>query len=263
MKTYLKALLRRLARTRPIRAVASHLIYPTIVNELRSEIQADVCSPSGVAEAFAWKTHSYIVLAEELRPSGQDCAADGMRHDPETRARIIEVVLERICGLGGDVLEFGVAAGDSLRTFARRCPERRIFGFDSFEGLPEEWWTRPKGAFKSEMPHIDASNVELVKGWFSESIPRFLNGWTGTAAIVHVDCDLYSSTQQCLSLILPHCQPGTVILFDEYYNYRDFAAHEWLAWHELQVKWDLKARCIAYDGRRAAFRLEEFGKPGS
>jgi hypothetical protein len=115
MRTYLKTLAGRLARTRAVRAFASHLIYPTIVEDLCLEIQADICSPSGVAEAFAWKTHSYIVLAEELRPTGRDCAADGMRHDAETRTRIIDIVFGRTQGIVVDVLEFGVAA------LANRC----------------------------------------------------------------------------------------------------------------------------------------------
>lgn len=263
MKTYLKALAGRLARTAPMKAVATHLIYPTIVEDLRSEIQADTCSPSGLAEAYAWKTHSYIVLAEELRPTGRDCAADGMRHDFETRTRIIDIVLERTKDVPGDILEFGVAGGDSLRAFAQRCPGRQVYGFDSFEGLPDDWWTRPKGAFKSEIPQLNTNNVKFVKGWFSESVPPFLLDWKGKASIVHVDCDLYSSTHQSLGLVLPRCQAGTVILFDEFYNYRDFAAHEWLAWRELQVANGFAAPCIAYDGRRAAFQLAQLGKLAS
>jgi Macrocin-O-methyltransferase (TylF) len=111
------------------------------------------------------------------------------------------------------------------------------------------------------MPQIETGNVQLIKGWFNESIPRFLNDWNGRAAIVHLDCDLYLSTRQCLSLLLPRCQTGTVILFDEYYNYRDFAAHEWLAWKELCTTSKLTAPCIAYDGRRAAFQLSDIEKP--
>jgi hypothetical protein len=49
----------------------------------------------------------------------------------------------------GLILEFGVRSGYSLNYFAKRFPERMLFGFDSFEGLHVDWaGTRsPKGTF--------------------------------------------------------------------------------------------------------------------
>jgi hypothetical protein len=243
-----------------MKAIVSHLIYPTVIANLCSEIRADVPSPSGVVEALAWKSHAYLVLAEELRPTGRDC---GAHHDAGTRARLFDIVLTSAASTEGDILEFGVAGGESLRVFADRCPERHVFGFDTFEGLPEDWWTRPKGSFAAAPPKIDRPNVKLVKGLFNESLPGFLKEWPGRAAIVHVDCDLYSSTRECLSNILPRCNLGTVVLFDEYYNYRDFAQHEWLAWRELRVAHRLAAQCIGYDGRRAGFQLTDMGELSS
>jgi len=183
-----------------------------------------------------------------------------MRCDGETRRRLIDSVVARSSPLEGDILEFGVYKGESLVDFAERCPQRQVYGFDSFEGLPEEWWTRPKGAFQSALPNIDKCNVTLVKGLFDESLSEFLNEWRGKAAIVHVDCDLYNSTLSCLRPILSRCQKGTVILFDEYYNYSEFARHEWLAWRVICAQYNIAASCIAYDGRRAAFELTDLGE---
>jgi len=44
-------------------------------------------------------------------------------------------------------LEFGVWKGDSIRYFAKRIPSFKFFGFDSFEGLEEDWIgsRQPKG----------------------------------------------------------------------------------------------------------------------
>ena len=183
-----------------------------------------------------------------------------MRCDRETRGRVIDVVMGRIADIKGDILEFGVHEGVSLISFAERCPDRQVYGFDSFEGLPDDWGNKPKGTFKTEVPHIDRPNITLVKGLFEESLPRFLREWSGHASIIHVDCVLYKSTRDCLMPILPRCQVGTVILFDEYYNYQDFAKHEWLAWREICAKYKLVAPCVAYDGERAAFQITDLGE---
>jgi Methyltransferase domain len=255
LKRLAKSLSARIAESRVVRSGVANLVYPTIVRCLRAEIGPDVVSPSGLMEAIAWKAHAYLVLQEELRPQGVDCAADGMRSDGTTRTRIIDVILDRIAPLEGSVLEFGVYNGESLLIFADRCPSRQVYGFDSFEGLPEEWWTRPKGAFRNTIPIPERPNLTLVPGLFDESLPRFLGTWTGPAALVHVDCDLYRSTMACLTPLVPHCRVGTVILFDEYYNYPDFTEHEWVAWREVRSRYGIVAPCIAYDGRRAAFQI--------
>lgn len=260
MKDSLKLLAARIAQTRAMRAIVSHLFYPNVIADLRAEIRADTPSPSGLAEALAWKSHAYLVLAEELSPTGRNCSPEGLCQNMETRARLLDAVLASAAEIEGDVLEFGVSAGKSLRLFAERCPQRHVYGFDSFEGLPEGWWTRPRGDFKAEPPRIDRPNVTLIKGLFDQSLPPFFAQWQGQAAIVHVDCDLYSSTKECLVHVLPHCVLGSVLLFDEYYNYNDFAQHEWLAWREFRAIHRLGTRCIGYDGRRAAFQITELGR---
>lgn len=260
MKKLLKALAAYLARSRVMRSLVGNLIYPAVVDSLRDEVQPDVVSQSGVVEAFAWKTHAYLVLNEELRATGRDCSMGTMRCGHDTRARLIDTVIACAAGTEGDILEFGVYKGESLLVFAELCPDRHVYGFDSFDGLPETWWTRPKGTFKTEPPNIDKPNVTLIKGSFEETLPRFCAGWSERAAIVHVDCDLYKSACTCLLRILPRCKVGTVVLFDEYYNYPDFASHEWLAWREIRAMYRMTAPCIAYDGRRAAFQITHLGE---
>ena len=77
------------------------------------------------------------------------------------------------------VLEFGVWQGDSLRSFTEfnTHSDSRFFGFDSFEGLPEDW--RPgfaKGAFSTQgaLPDIQDTRVRFVKGWFNQSFEPFV-----------------------------------------------------------------------------------------
>jgi hypothetical protein len=256
MRNALKALAATVADTRIVRGVVEHLVYPEVLRSIKWEVQPDEPSPSGLVETLAWKVHSYLVLNEELAMTGEDCSRDGLRSDKVTRGRILDIVVQEVAAVEGDILEFGVSAGESLLEFGERCPDRRVVGFDSFEGLPEAWWSRPQGAFKAAPPQIERSNVTLVQGLFDESVPRFLSSWDGSAGIVHVDCDLYSSTMSCLEPIAHRLQRGTVVLFDEYYNYPDFAKHEWKAWRQIRARFGIVATCIAYDGRRAAFRVD-------
>lgn len=254
----LKKLAARAANTRLVRSLIVHLVYPTIVRCLSDEISEDVDSPSGLVEAFGWKAHALAVKNEELT-GGKNCCGEKSQSTPESRARLLDVVLENAARQPGDVFEFGVASGDSFLTFLERCPNRHVWGFDSWEGLPEEWWTRPKGSFAAAPPRFSNPNGHLIQGWYEESVPRFFRNWSGRIAILHIDCDLYSSTSTVFQYVLQHCGPGTVVLFDEYWNYPGFAGHEWLAWRRACAEWSIGAPCVGYDGRRAAFQIRRIG----
>jgi len=109
---------RYLATRESVVRLVGNVIYPGVIQYLRDEIRPDVASASGTVEALAWKVHSYIVLNEELRPRGEDCAPDGLPCNRETRARILDVVLRHAVATKGDVFEFGVHEGESLVLFA-------------------------------------------------------------------------------------------------------------------------------------------------
>lgn len=136
----------------------------------------------------------------------------------------------------GLCLEFGVADGASLRHVAS-VSARLLHGFDSFEGLPEHWsgTFERKGKFGrgGTLPEVPAT-VTLHKGWFDESLPAFLAARPGEAvAFLHVDCDIYSSTATVLAGLGARLQPGSIIVFDEYFNYPNWQQHEWRAFQEF------------------------------
>jgi hypothetical protein len=121
-----------------------------------------------------------------------------------------------------DYLEFGVYKGDSLRMWAKlnKNSSSRLFGFDSFEGLPEDWVaSKPKGTFSTggKTPDIDDSRVEFVVGLFQQSLPNFLSSYQPkNRLLIHNDSDLFSSTLYTLAVLNPVIQPGTIIIFDEF-----------------------------------------------
>lgn len=147
----------------------------------------------------------------------------------------------------GLVLEFGVWKGDSIRTLASRT-NQQVHGFDSFEGLPERWRDGfEAGHFKLEnLPEVPA-NVELVKGWFSETLPGFLQLHPEPIRLLHVDCDLYSSTVTVLEACRSQLVPGTVIVFDEYFNYPGWEAGEHRAFMEFVQKYGLTFKYSGYN----------------
>jgi hypothetical protein len=135
----------------------------------------------------------------------------------------------------GWVLEFGVATGRTLNQFAHWLPNKFVFGFDGFEGLPEDWTSRMRRGFfaRDTLPRV-RSNCQLVVGWFDQTLPGFKQNKIkqGPIALLHVDCDLYSSTVTILNNLKDNIVPGTVIVFDEYINYPGWQLDEFRAWQE-------------------------------
>lgn len=130
-----------------------------------------------------------------------------------------------------DYLEFGVFEGESIRAWAslNSHPESRFFGFDSFEGLPEAWGPAfPTGAFSTagRIPTVGDPRVRFVKGWFTDTLPPFIETFTpGRRVVVHIDCDGYSSTLFCLTrldALLRSCDG--MLVFDEFYSTSEFSA---------------------------------------
>jgi hypothetical protein len=135
----------------------------------------------------------------------------------------------------GFVAEFGVAGGKTIRKIAQAWGGP-VHGFDSFEGLPEDWsgTSERAGRFdaKGRLPKVP-ENVTLHKGWFDATTPKFLSQTNGRAALLHMDADLYSSTKTVLTLLGDRIGPGCVIVFDEYLNYPSWREHEYKAFQEF------------------------------
>jgi hypothetical protein len=148
----------------------------------------------------------------------------------------------------GLFLEFGVWSGRTINFIAERR-SGLVHGFDSFEGLPEDWALHyRKGTFATngQLPEV-RSNVRLHVGWFDQTLPRFVSEHSEAVALLHVDCDLYSSTRTIFELLGDRIASGTVIVFDEYFNYPDWREHEYKAFQEFIHAKGLRYRYVAYN----------------
>ncbi len=165
----------------------------------------------------------------------------------DDRYRVLEYSLREI-KVEGCYFEFGVRSGDTINFIARHSASERIYGFDSFEGLPEDWvgYSAQKGDFSvGGLPSVE-KNVELVSGWFDDSLPEFLvNNKIEAAAFIHIDSDLYSSAVTILTNLAGQIKKGTVIVFDEYFNYPNWEMHEHKAFMEFVHDNDIKYKYIA------------------
>ena len=158
-----------------------------------------------------------------------------------------------------DYLEFGVFRGWSMKQWLEinKHPESRFIGFDCFKGLPERWMKgRPVGHFNvdGELPQLNDTRVEFVSGLFQHTLPDFLRTYRAERqVVVHIDCDLYSGTLFCLASLHPHMPPGTIVMFDEFYD----LLHEFAGFHEYHTTFMREWEGVAYRDEfvQAAVRL--------
>jgi O-methyltransferase len=159
---------------------------------------------------------------------------------PDYRRPYFEMAFRRVgeLQLPGDYLEFGTYRGTSMILASHSAAKyglntMRFFAFDSFQGLPEdEGKVFQRGTcacseqdFTRMVAHagVPIDKLVKVKGFYSESLTRDVKvrNRLERAAIVHVDCDLYSSTKDVLAFIEDLVQVGTIIIFDDWSVFRD------------------------------------------
>tara|TARA_B110000967_G_C18785927_1_gene510761 strand:+ start:525 stop:1136 length:612 start_codon:yes stop_codon:yes gene_type:complete len=143
-------------------------------------------------------------------------------------------------------LEFGVAGGRTINYISKFTLDT-VYGFDSFEGLPEKWRTGfDKGKFSrnGSLPEVN-NNVVLIKGWFDKTLPEFIKTHNKKISFIHMDADLYSSTKCIFDNLKDYIDDECVIIFDELVNYPGFdgetgelkAFYEFLAENKVSYDW--------------------------
>ena len=169
--------------------------------------------------------------------------------------------------LDGLFLEFGVRTGSTINNIAKQHATQTIYGFDSFEGLPEEWsgWVQDKGIFAMHTLPKVRTNVEMVVGWFDQTLPVFLNEHPQDVAFVHIDSDLYSSAKTVLFNLAACIKPGTIIVFNEYFNYPNWKQHEFKAFQEFCTEYAVNYDYLCWGQFEVAVRIAEISgsNPGA
>lgn len=147
----------------------------------------------------------------------------------------------------GDIYQFGVFSGISMISILDGLTENRIeyntfWGFDSFCGIPtEEKELLPKVEWgQGEFSTLDylqtndvnlasetikkhildkhpKANIEMVTGYFSDSLPKCPLNKMRPAIYVDIDVDIYSSTVEALEFLVKNklLSIGTLINYDD------------------------------------------------
>lgn len=210
-----------------------HLVSRTLerVNELELRIRRDI--------AFAGEHHAALEASHFAREHMASATHFGHPH------QTLEYGLS-LAPSGGLALEFGVASGTTLKIIAAGRNGERVYGFDSFKGLPTDWRSGfPAGMFQVEEPP-EVPGAELVIGLFEDTLPGFLAEHEGPVDFLHIDSDLYSSAQTVLDQVGPRLRVGSVIVFDEFFNYPAWQEHEFQAWTEYVDRTGTKFAYRAY-----------------
>ncbi len=162
----------------------------------------------------------------------------------------LELALE-VAAVPGAVVECGVWRGGMSAGIATVLgPDREYYLLDSFEGLPAaqdidgptaiQWQQDSEGpAFydncaadigyaEQAMAKSGASDVHIVKGWFSDTLPLPQNP---NIALLRLDGDWYDSTLTCLEHLFPQVVDGGIIIVDDYYTWDGCsrAVHDYLS----------------------------------
>ena len=175
----------------------------------------------------------------------------------DSRQMLWDFALSKIT-VQGLYVEFGVFSGYSINYFSNKITNKNFYGFDSFEGLREDWvgTSGVKGTFNLDgiLPKVNA-NVSLVKGWFDDSLPNFLKKHSDNFSFIHFDADTYESTALLLDLIGHRIEKGTVVVFDEYLGYPNWQNGEYRAWKQFIEKENISYEYLGFSIYQTAIRI--------
>jgi hypothetical protein len=219
------------------------LVDAQVQKKIQEIVQTDVDLTKG------WQGNIRTQLWKKATAETVDYVSTNMIHvkSCKDRRELLENLFPKV-KIDGINLEFGVGEGSSIRAIAKYI-KGTIHGFDSFEGLPEVWFDHfCEGSFAQEhqLP-LCPSNVQLHVGMFDKTLPDFLKNHSGQIGFMHVDCDLYSSTKVIFDNLRERISSGTVILFDEYFNYPGWQNHEFKAFQEFVTQNGLSYEYLSYD----------------
>ncbi|MET1755378.1 class I SAM-dependent methyltransferase [Novosphingobium sp. RD2P27] len=159
----------------------------------------------------------------------------------------------------GDVIEFGVFQATSTNHIAKVIAPAKIYGFDSFQGLREDWvgHVALAGGFdlNSQLPEVE-ENVTLVPGWVQDTLPPFLaDRPKKSVAFVHFDLDTYESSKYALATVAPWLADRAIFVFDEYHSFPGWKVGEKLAFEEWLPTSGYAAKFIGFSWEQAAVEV--------
>ena len=151
--------------------------------------------------------------------------------------------------------EFGVWRGEAFRYLIKKY--EKGYGFDTFDGLPENWHEERKGSYSSDgqVPTIDGG--EFIVGQFEDTLPKFFSKSRPVASLINYDADLYSSTICALNFTKPVIDRHTILIFDEFLINRNWEQDEYKALNQfcLNHNCTYEVLAVSFFTKQVAVRL--------
>jgi len=148
------------------------------------------------------------------------------------RLTILVDLIEQIKDIDGDIVECGSCKGGSGIMMALALEffnvKKHIHLFDSFQGLSKPDIVKDKGysqgMFKSNLDDLNKrvkqmglqDMITIHDGWFKDTFPVFLKEYNKKIALLNIDCDLYTSTNECFQFLYPLVSYGGCVSLDEF-----------------------------------------------
>lgn len=143
--------------------------------------------------------------------------------DYNRRISLYEAIIqqENMKNTAIEYFEFGVCGGHSFRWWLEnnKNAESKFYGFDTFEGLPENFGDFKKGSMAVAIDSLNISDPRafFYKGLFQDTLIPFLEQYKSQKRkLIHMDADLFSATLFSLSQLFRFLNEGDIIMFDEF-----------------------------------------------
>ena len=132
--------------------------------------------------------------------------------------------------------EFGVWRANSFNYLIKFF--KMGYGFDTFTGLPEDWYAGKEiahkaGSYSSDGVIPKIQGAEFIKGKFEDSLPVFFSKKRQMASLINFDSDLYSSTTIALKYSKSIIDEYTILIFDEFLVNEDWEQDEFRALNDF------------------------------
>ena len=127
--------------------------------------------------------------------------------------------------------EFGVWRGEAFKYLIKTF--KKGYGFDKFEGIPEDWHNEKAGTYSSDGNIPKIKGGKFIVGKFEDTLPGFFAKSRPMASIINFDADLYSSTICALNFAKPVIDQHTILIFDEFIINKNWEQDEYKALEEF------------------------------
>lgn len=151
--------------------------------------------------------------------------------------------------------EFGVWRGEAFRHLIKTF--KKGYGFDTFEGIPEDWHDKKVGSYSSDGNIPTIAGGEFIVGKFEDTLATFFSEPRPMASVINFDADLYSSTILALNFSKPVIDNHTILIFDEFIINRNWEQDEYKALNEFcsNNNYTYEVIAISFFTKQVAVRL--------